>query len=87
MEGGWHSRAASARARTQHGAGGGTTGTLHRAEPHERWSRAAGREPRIRVNPGLPAGVPRLVADPQRLNGFCPPQVRLEEYIAGLSWL
>jgi UDP-glucose 4-epimerase len=43
---------------------------------------AAGYCPRITVNEGLPAGVMRLVADPGRLNGFCPPQVALDGHVA-----
>jgi len=47
-----------------------------------RMAAAAGYSPRVKVNPGLPSGVPRLVADPARLHQFCPPQVALGGHVA-----
>jgi len=47
---------------------------------------AAGYKPAVVVNSSRPAGRHRLVADPARLNSFCPPQVTLRDYIAKLKW-
>jgi nucleoside-diphosphate-sugar epimerase len=44
---------------------------------------AAGYTPQVKVNTGLPAGVPRLVADAGRLRSFCAPVTSLEDYFAG----
>jgi len=43
---------------------------------------AHGYSPQVKVNTGLPAGVPRLVADTTRLHRFYVPAVRLDDYIA-----
>jgi hypothetical protein len=40
---------------------------------------AAGYQPAIEAKPSMPSGVAYRVADPTRLNGFCPPKVSLEE--------
>ena len=45
---------------------------------------AAGYTPGIKVNTALPAGVPRLVADPARLREFHIPVVTLEDYLRKL---
>jgi nucleoside-diphosphate-sugar epimerase len=47
---------------------------------------AFGYQPQVKVNTGLPAGVPRLVADTTRLRGFYASRIRLGDYItAGVS--
>jgi UDP-glucose 4-epimerase len=45
-------------------------------------ARAAGYEPRLRVNESKPAGMPSLVADNALLRSFCPPRVTLEDGVA-----
>lgn len=45
---------------------------------------AAGQVAEIKVDPGMPAGVPALVADTARLHGFHVPQTSLEAGIRGL---
>ena len=44
--------------------------------------KAAGYSPAVKVNEGLPAGVPSLVADPSRLHEFYIPEVGLEDGLA-----
>lgn len=44
--------------------------------------KAAGYSPGIKVDSSMPAGVPRLVADPGRLHEFYTPGVTLEDYLA-----
>ena len=46
--------------------------------------KAAGYTPQVKVDAGMPAGVPRLVADNTLLRTFCPPQVTLEDHFAGV---
>ena len=41
--------------------------------------------PQIKVDPGMPAGIKRLVADATRLREFCPPAVGLEDGLAGMT--
>jgi nucleoside-diphosphate-sugar epimerase len=43
--------------------------------------KAAGYAPGIKVDSSMPAGVPRLVADPARLHEFYTPGVTLEDYL------
>ncbi len=43
---------------------------------------AAGYSPFVKVDASMPAGVPRLVADPGRLHEFYTPSVTLEDYFA-----
>lgn len=43
---------------------------------------AAGYSPAVKVDGAMPAGVPRLVADPGRLHEFYTPSVTLEDYFA-----
>ena len=45
---------------------------------------AAGYKPQVKVDPGMPAGVPVLVADTTRLNEFYTPQIAIEDYLAGV---
>jgi nucleoside-diphosphate-sugar epimerase len=45
---------------------------------------AGGQVAEIKVDPGMPAGVPSLVADTRRLHGFHVPQTSLEAGIRGL---
>jgi nucleoside-diphosphate-sugar epimerase len=42
----------------------------------------AGYSPQVKVDTGLPAGLPSLVADASLLRSFCPPQVTLEDGLA-----
>lgn len=44
----------------------------------------AGYSAGVRVDGGMPAGVPSLVADTTRLHGICKPQVVLEDYLAAV---
>jgi nucleoside-diphosphate-sugar epimerase len=45
-------------------------------------AKAAGYHPDVKVDPGMPAGVPSLVADTARLHGIYRPRVAIEDYLA-----